>query len=149
MMNGLKYRVRTLEIGKKKRSRGKSASFRSEAILSLLFCVVRPLLSYINLGSIRVRKPQNGWFCALSEPSVRFSFNELTFGKLLTRKRSLVRIQSWLMCSGLQILVERAHLSPFTNSAHFPFIDGAQLAEIRSREPGRQSVAQKLVLRWK
>jgi hypothetical protein len=39
-------------------------------------------------------KPQNECFSALSEPSVRFGFNELRFGNELTRKRSLVRIQS-------------------------------------------------------
>ena len=46
------------------------------------------------LGSIRVLKPKNESFCALSEPSVRFRISELRFGNYLTRKRSLVRVQS-------------------------------------------------------
>ena len=48
------------------------------------------------LGSIRVLKPQNRSFSALSEPPVRFRINGLRFGNYLTRKRSLVRIQSCL-----------------------------------------------------
>ena len=46
------------------------------------------------LGSIRVLKPKNESFCALSEPSVRFRISELRFGNYLTRKMSLVRVQS-------------------------------------------------------
>ena len=69
-------------------------------IKALLLAIYAHLTSSLDhfflcfLGSIRVLKPQNGYFSALSEPSVRFSFNELRFGKELTRKRSLVRIQS-------------------------------------------------------
>jgi len=49
------------------------------------------------LQKFRVRlgaEPHFGCFCALSEPSVRFRINGLRFLFHLTRKRSLVRVQS-------------------------------------------------------
>jgi len=85
-----------------------------------------------------VLKPQNGCFCAQPEPSVRFRINELILGKLLTRNRSLVRIQSCLPFYFQQITGNSASLSSFFRTQfptqHIPVRHFSYVSFLRIRE---------------